>query len=195
MAGERNSYTVNATNKNKLAANFHVKFPPLFIKDGEQNPWEIAVSRINFIPLFNPFPSGTITVSIVKGAKYFLQKFSTSTWEEYLKTKEVGEMSFEYDQRACYQTFITLMSTVINNACKKIVLKGEMKEIPVKKLISINISTTENNKEQDDTFLIILPEKLIYVLGFDSDGIEYRNGYGAIPSTIKKVKSEKKNEH
>ena len=61
-----------------------------------------------------------------------------------------------------------------------------MKEIPVKKLISIDISTTKNNKEEDDTFLIILPEELIYVLGFDSDGIKFRNEYGAIPSTLKK---------
>ena len=63
----------------------------------------------------------------MKGAKDFLHKLSSSTREEYLKTKEVGEMSFEYDQRASYQTFITIMSNVINSACKKIKLKGEMK--------------------------------------------------------------------
>ena len=119
MSDKNKSYTLNATNENESAANFHVKFPPLFIKDGEQNPWEIAVSHINFIPLFIPFPSGSSTMSIVKGAKDFLHKLSSSTWEKYLRTKEVGEMSFEYDQRASYQTFITLMSNVMNSACKK----------------------------------------------------------------------------
>ena len=63
-------------------------------------------------------------------------------------------MSFKYDERVTYQTFITPMSNVINNSCKKIKPKGEMKEIPVKKLISINISTSENNKEEDDTFVM-----------------------------------------
>ena len=43
-----------------------------------------------------------------------------------------------------------------------------------------------DRKNETDSFIIILPEELIYVLGFDNDGITFKNGFGAIPTKSNK---------
>ena len=49
---------------------------------------------------------------------------------------------------------------------------------------------TEDEKKKP--YLIILPEELIYVLGFDNPGIIFNNGYGAIPSNYGKQLTAKR---
>ena len=45
----------------------------------------------------------------------------------------------------------------------------------------------ERDATKKETLLIILPTELICVLGLDSEGIIYRGGVGAIPTTTSKT--------
>ena len=69
---------------------------------------------------------------------------------------------------------------------KKSNLTGKLSFNEVKQ-ITIN-AAPENITEEDKKkpYLIILPEELFYVLGFDNPGIIFNNGYGAVPSNYGK---------
>ena len=75
---------------------------------------------------------------------------------------------------------------------KKINLTGEL-SFNKAKHITINVSPKNmTEEEKKKTYLVILPEELIYVLGFDSPDIIFNNGYGAIPSNYGKQLTAKK---
>ncbi len=196
MKNIRKSYSINITNGAQDPCHFFTEFPTLLVQDGQQNPWEMAVNRISFIPLFKKYPSGTFTITIIKNADDYLQKFDIHTWDEYLSQKEKGQVHFQYDNNYTTVDLLHSIDEVIKSAAKKIGLVGKLEQdedeylsikiIPSQDQVATNTLKEEEKDVPNNIYLVILPEELIYVLGFDNDGIYFNNGYGAIPSTYKK---------
>ena len=209
-----NSYTINVSNGDESPADFYAQFKKLQSRDDNQKPWEIAVSRLSFIPSFKKYPPGDFSISVVEVGDDYLSKFTPQTWDDYLKDKVTGEMDFQYNENHTPKALIKFFSEQISFACSKINLTGKMQEKNERLQITIRPSrkrkasssstedatANENTTEKTPTktnsseiVLLILPEELIYVLGFDGDGIQYKNGYGAIPTSLKKtIKSKRK---
>ncbi len=178
------SYTINVTNKEQNPADFYTTFPYLPIKDGDNNPWEIAVTRVNLIPCFRKFPRGKFVVTVVKDVNDFSQNFSVGSWETYLTDKPRGVGTFEYHESPTNAVLISIIQEAFEVACNSLGLTGYFRKH--NKTLSFRIET--RNAEKGDSYIIILPEELIYVLGFDSDGIVFKNGFGGIPTrTSKKI--------
>ena len=176
------SYTINITNKEQNPADFYTTFPYLPIKDGDNNPWEIAVTRVNLIPCFRKFPPGKFPVTVVKDVDDFSQKLTVASWETYLVDKPRAVASFEYNESPTNAVLISIIQEAFEVACNRLGLTGYFRKH--NKTLSFRIES-RSGKEKE-AFIIILPEELIYVLGFDSDGIVFKNGFGAIPTRVSK---------
>ena len=182
MQGLRKSYTINITNTdNQNPADFFIKFPYLPIKDGENNPWEIAVTRVSLLSCFKKFPPGKIPITVIKHTDDYGKKFTCQTWETYIAEKPQGIALFECEESPSHFTLVDAIRDAFENACSAIGVIGSLKKY--NKTLSFEISS---RNEYEQYFLIILPEELIYVLGFDNDGITFKNGFGAIPTRAKK---------
>jgi hypothetical protein len=51
--------------------NFRAQLPDSLIKDGQQNPWEMALTKISFPPSFYQFPAGHCTMALYKRNEKF----------------------------------------------------------------------------------------------------------------------------
>ena len=178
------THTIHVSNKMQNPANFLVNFPDSLVPDGAQNPWEIAVSRISLIPLFKKFPGGEFNIQIVRRAEDFPSKFNVNTWNDYLADKEVGNITFTYQQDNTEEDFVPYISTVLAAAGKKVLVKAALRQDPDGK---VKIRAIVKDATARETLLIILPTELICVLGLDSEGIIYRGGVGALPTTTSKI--------
>lgn len=185
MVDARNLYTINITNDNQTdPADFTVNFPETLVKDGQQNPWEVAVSRISFSPLFKAFPEGNFRIGIYCDTDDYVTKFNVNTWDSYLKSKPNGIINFKYDDIYYEETFISEINSHIQKAADKINLKGAVTLDKDSRKVSTQIKSVK--EETYKTCLILLPEELLYVLGYDGGGVFYKNGYAIVPTKIGK---------
>ena len=187
MEDIRKSYTINISNGTQSPTHFYTTFPNMLVENGFQNPWEMAVTRISFIPLFKKFPSNTFSITIVLDADDYYPKFTVQTWDAYLTTKTTEKIDFQYNEDHTTDDLIRTISTLIGTICQRHNLNGSMTRNE-KNTLSIKIHPKDQTPNQEDKiYLLILPEELIYVLGFDNDGIHFKDGYGAIPGAYDKT--------
>lgn len=191
MANTRHSYAVTIDNDNQPPEKFYAKFPVLESLDPTIN-WEMAVTRVSFVPHFRKIPSGGYTIRLITDVDDFLTQLTSHTWNEYLDSKPQESINLEYSEHYAPSTLLAPLAEAFKAICKKKNLNGVL-DIVQNTHLTITVTpneTTEENKKKP--CLIILPEKLIYVLGFDSPGIVFHDGYGALPSTYGKTLKAKR---
>ena len=175
------SYSITIDNGNESPEKFYAKFPLLNTLETATR-WEIAVSRVSFIPLLKKFPSGGYSISLIKDTDDFLTELTTQTWDEYFSKKEKHTAFLNYSEYYTPATLLGPISEAISAISKKANLQSQM-YLNVNDLVTIIISSKETiESTKKKPYLLVLPEELIYVLGFDNEGIIFNNGYGALPS-------------
>ena len=174
---EIHSVYINSTGDNP--ADFRVSLPHNLVADGEQNPWEIALQRITFLPDFDLFPSSKQlirVVSIMKPEVYSeLNNIIKGRLEPnkilHLGQKVSAEQEFEYKEEYTDDTdFAEWAFTIIQAVCKRIDVTAKLSLDEDKK-----ITLVTNQK-----VILYLPSELIYCLGLDSPGLTFNNGFGII---------------
>ena len=157
---------------------FHVRLPDNLLEDGKINPWEIALTSVNFVPLFKTFPTGIFHIAAIRNFEDFFTFLNNSTpskWNTFFKNSEKGVQEFTYKDNVNADALYDFAKTIIENAAKKLgVIIFVTKKDPTKNERYMYIKPSED-------IVLVLPENLIFCLGLDKPGIYYINGYGAIP--------------
>ena len=193
MTNETSSYTVTIDNGTQNPEQFYAKFPLLSALQNVSTKWEMAVSRVSFVPLFRKFPSGGFDITLVTDVDDFLSKLTTHTWDSYLSEKPKQTANLKYAEHFTPQTLLAPISEAVQALAKKAGLTGKM-VINDFDQISFKIAPSTMTEElKKKPYLLILPEELIYVLGFDNEGIIFNNGYGALPSNYGKKLTARRN--
>ena len=105
----------------------------------------------------------------------FLNNSTPSKWDTFFKNSEKGVQEFTYKDNLNADALYDFAKTIIENAAKKLgVIIFVHKKDPTKDQRFAYIKPSED-------IVLLLPENLIFCLGFDRPGIYYINGYGAIP--------------
>jgi hypothetical protein len=71
MAMDSSEYFTLRVESENNPVNFRSKLPDSLIKDGQQNPWEMALTKISFPPSFYQFPKGYCTLALYKRDEKF----------------------------------------------------------------------------------------------------------------------------
>jgi len=75
-------------------ANFSVKLPGTLVRDGTQNPWEMALTKISFSPIFNDFPRTNAWISLYKQKDMFDSIINAEGFLNWLKLEHVTQNFF-----------------------------------------------------------------------------------------------------
>jgi hypothetical protein len=217
-ANYQNIYTINITNENGTdPTDFRVNFPDSLLRDGAQNPWEIAVSRVSLIPLFKAFPDGRFALGLIYNINP-RKPLTVENWDEFFEThkRRIFYKSFAYNRFETPETLISNLNMIFKKVCAHFNLNGSVsmtpdrickfsvkrvrKQPPRQKKNKPNDSNTtveteeltDNNIARDkraanrNWSYIMLPEELLYVMGFDGPGVVIYDGYAAIPTRTTK---------
>ena len=131
-------------------------------------------------------PTGGYTITLVTYVDNFVSQLSTQTWNDYLNDKPQQSIHIKYYEYSKPSSLVAPLSEAFAAIIKKSNITGKLSFNAVKH-ITINVlpkNMTEEDKKKP--YLIILPEELIYVLGFDNPGIIFNNRYGAVSSNYGK---------
>ena len=119
--GHTNNHTVFMDNGVQSPVNFVLKFPNTLVRDGQQNPWEIALTRMSLIPLFKRFPSGTFSYNGNAWKRCFSSscpKFNQEKLDNYIASNLVGKADFEYSEWFTGKDICEFITAVIKLAIK-----------------------------------------------------------------------------
>lgn len=125
-----NIYTINITNQDgQNPTDFRTKFPEALIKDGAQNPWEIAVSRVSLIPLFKSFPEGIFHLGLV----YNIDPddlLTQENWDEFFDShrQAVFFKTYTYNQFETRETLIANLNLTFAKVCGAFGLRGSVQQ-------------------------------------------------------------------
>ena len=163
-------HTMYLNNGAQSPTDFNVKLPQSLVKDGHQNPWEIALTRISFTPLLKPFPTGDFFIKIYKTE---LKKYNlvTKAWYRFI-TYPHETVKFSYPSGIVKKTLIPFLLSVLQPVFQKINVDFKLEYDSTKKKCYM---------QAGEDLVLLVPETLVCVLGYDAPGIEYHEGYGYIP--------------
>lgn len=110
-------YTINLTNnENDDPTDFIVNFPESLVKDGTQNPWEIAVSRISFIPLFMTIPDNDYIIGFSRRGGSLRNPLTKENWDEFFEKYENNYVRalVHFSKWETYESFLAKISDRFN---------------------------------------------------------------------------------
>jgi hypothetical protein len=123
-----NIYSINITNeKGTDPTDFKINFPETLVRDGTQNPWEIAVSRVSLIPLFKNFPSGEHALGLITNADAD-NPLTEYNWSDYFQNnrRNIFFKSFRYRNFETVETLIGNINLVFSRLCEFFELQGKV---------------------------------------------------------------------
>ena len=167
---QTNHHTIFIDNGTQNPVDFLVKFPNTLVRDGQQNPWEIALTRISFIPIFKKYPSGKCYITAIAGKEDFLQvvhNFNSEKVENYIISNLNGKTEFEYSEELSGTELYDFLIVIFKLACAKIGIK-----------IQIQFSNKRFQLRAEEDIVFHLPKNLILALGIDAQDILYYKEYG-----------------
>ena len=96
MANMKTSYAITIDNDNQPPGKFYAKFPVLHTLENQSMNWEMAVTRVSFVPQFKKMPIGGYTITLVTDVDNFVSQLSTHTWNDYLNDKPKHSIHIKY---------------------------------------------------------------------------------------------------
>ena len=187
MGENINSYSITVNNEDSPPEKFYAKLPMLDTLGNLNTDWEMAVSRVSFIPLLKKFPSGTYSINLITDVDDFVSQLTPQTWDKYLADKPHQSVNLRYNENFSAQTLLAPIGEAIESLFKK---NGKIVDFEFNDSLYLMLKVKTDGmteKEKNTPYLLTMPEELIYVLGFDNEGIVFNNGYGALPCTYAKV--------
>ena len=102
---------------------FRIRFPDSLLKDGQINPWEVALAKITYPPHFSPFPKdGSFPLALYRRTEKFQEWLNDYTNKTKMR-EALAQKSFEIasypkaDQLKTVGKFINYMQTEITAVC------------------------------------------------------------------------------
>jgi len=175
------SHNIFVSSTGSDAADFKVQLPE-HVLQAPNTQWEIALTRISFLPMFDSFPKDNQYLSIHTG-KTFLDflaqkgvdsnKATQKDYEDYRFTTHRRNKSFYYKEEWSTAQLCDFIGSTLN-------------------VMSIDLESPlqfkYNDKEKGVTIRsqkalsIYAPALLIHILGFEGQAIFLDNGYAILPT-------------
>lgn len=160
------------SNENPLE--FRAKLPDNLLKDGQLNPWEVALTKITYPPRFNAFPDQMCTVTIYQvreAFEHWVKNPKDEEWEaKAFYHKTIGTLKYPKSDKTLTPTkFVAFFKKILDAVC------SEENWATMTYTINNGKLVLKSNKE----ILVQLPEYLYLALGI-SRHKTYPYGKGTI---------------
>jgi len=183
-------HTMNVTNDSDNQTSFLTAFPDRLVKDGKQNSWEMAITRIGLVPLFQMYPKGVFNVFIVQNYDDKLDALTNTNWDTFMRAQEaygnIQNAQFTYKQDATWSTQVEALRDYLTHICRQLSWVLDLKTVNNRISITFYKKNVPTSKTTKDELLLVLPIEMLTVLGLDVAGVIYKDGYGALHAKLKK---------
>ena len=143
-----NEHTLHIDNGTQSPTDFLISFPDALVRDGQQNPWEIAISRLNIIPLFKTFPKGEYLLRVIRDVEEDFQNLTTQNWDDYFSKHTVGETYISYNEEFNQEMLVSYLNKKLIELGKRIRLKIKCNLTPKSKILVSFQKNTKSKKKK-----------------------------------------------